>query len=300
LKITSGDSKIFFKENIDLILKEIIKKEFKKIDNKKLEYQIKKSKRNFVVSLRLPDKENKVIIKIFKFPEHNTNYNTELKIYRKLKRYDFKLNDHLKVPKLITSVKDYLILSYIEGKNLMEYLNQAIYDINEDNEFWSNLFSKLIRWQILFNEKTGYIASDNHIRNYILKNLEDLGLYGIDFEEVKLSNNNIKNLLESFANLYFSIIASNPGIYQSKSIEYKSKLGIKFVKSLISIFDENNLTDKSKIIDDFLDILQKEGYFLMRRRENLGRDGFVSKEKVLNNFNTIINLVKEGLMKEVF
>jgi hypothetical protein len=78
LKITSGDSKIFFKDNIDLILKEIIKKEFKKIDNKKLEYQIKKSKRNFVVSLRLPDKENKVIIKIFKFPEHNTNYNTPL------------------------------------------------------------------------------------------------------------------------------------------------------------------------------------------------------------------------------
>ncbi len=291
------------------LLKEIINNNFnpdKKISYKN--YTIEKSRRNNVFSVKLFEKK-KFIIKIFDIKNNENALINEIAIYLTLKPLNFvleelridRINSKLKnlipkvlaVPKLIKIGKDFLILDFISGNNLMDLIQKNLLEIEPSDPFWEGLFTGLIIWIIGFNKRFGYYPGDNHIRNFILA---EKNLYRVDFEKKIEITEEFDVSYIVFAEVLFSILGSDPGIFDGKCLDYKAQLSITFLKALIhegtrlntEILLDNNI---NHFLSKFLKTLEFEGLMVIQRRKGFNRKGILTNETILNNLKYILKKI---------
>lgn len=95
------------------------------------------------------------------------------------KKFYQEMSEELQVPKVLEAGSDFLILEYIDQKNMYDVLVEQA-----ENGFEKEPWEKLWNWILKCKEKSGKIPSDGNIRNY-LWNETTKNIYGIDFEEYK-------------------------------------------------------------------------------------------------------------------
>lgn len=141
------------------------------------------SKKNEVYKVRCLDEtigdSNTVVIK--KYLQAPLNRTREIELLQYLK------NKGLTVPKIYLEKENYIIMEYIEGKTILEIIEEREKNnpIETSNDYRSNkkLIVKLIEWLKKFYRYTEgkYILRDINLRNFIISN--NGIIYGFDFED---------------------------------------------------------------------------------------------------------------------
>ena len=240
-----------------------------------------KSKKNDVVKLtfnkpteRLP---REVIVKIFR----TNNYHVELETLNKLKQ------EELNVPRILFHKNPFLILEYIGGVNLCDFINdnlKGVYDLSDlTSELQNQLISsieELASWMVKYHQKniielkdsSGSIVlnkGDTRLRDFIF-NPSKNEIYGLDFEEAYQGNH-----IDDIAWICCSLLDTNPGIFDVFNPKPKINLINTFLKEYYQLnpsfqFDFNYFTEK--LIENL--------NIVMKRREihlNLSKENFLKE-----------------------
>jgi len=282
----------FIDQNILAIFTKIIEIEYGILPVPPEFYSTEVSKRNHVFCFRNPNSNFKIALKIYKIPEFQQAYSNEISVYETLAQRQFQLNDSCFVPKLLKTGDlegyGYLILEYIEGNNLMEYITHLIFKEPMNNDSWKQLFDIIFSWLNSFYDVFQFIHLDTHIRNFILTS-NNTKLYGVDFEDTFQADNRVETLINGIGKIYLSILGAYPGIFESRYIDYKLVLGQIWMDLL-----QNELgIDEQKIGTFFIKALHKEGNELIQRRLRLKHETKDDAQVAERNLNFIIKRLRD-------
>ncbi|MHA1999114.1 MAG: hypothetical protein ACTSU9_13415 [Promethearchaeota archaeon] len=185
----------------------------------------------------------------------------------------------IRVPEILLVLDNFLLLSFVEGENLCDLMNNAAIEFSRKEE----LIEKLGAWIAGFHLSMGAAGGtggigqtgtsrcrgDANLRNFLVSGN---AIIGVDFEE-SVPGNSRMDLYE----VMDSLLITDPGIYSQaiQSIKWKFELCNLFLESYYSAVDrevtwvDRNLRD---FIDEFMMIM---GNFALRRKK---MDGFLWKQ----------------------
>jgi hypothetical protein len=260
-------------------------------------YSLEDSKRNHVFSFKKLDSSLKIAVKIYSISESQTAYSNETSIYKKLSHNQFRLNDYCFTPKLIESGEfedfGYLILEYIDGQNLMDFITHAVSEAPMNNDSWRNLFELILSWLGSFYDMFQFLPSDIHIRNFIIINEKPPRLYGVDFEDSFYQETRELALIIGAVKVYSSILGAYPGIFESRYLDYKIILGQIWMDILSqSLKNKNDSTKKA-----FIDGLKKEGLETIQRRLRLRHESKDDAHVAEKNLNFVVKRLIDYIIK---
>lgn len=123
------------------------------------------------------------------------------------------------VPMILKEEENYLLLSYIEGLTVKQYLET--YEKENDLEKAKTILKKVINYLKQFHKYTNYkiCKNDNHLDNYILSKNQ---IIGIDFEETKEGNP-----IDDYCNLIAFMMS-----YYPQNTQFKQQL-FQYIQTLL-------------------------------------------------------------------
>ena len=129
-----------------------------------------RSKKNIVIHLlvnsRNQTKRSNLVAKLFV----TGHYSTEIKVLQMCHE------GGLQVPQVIGAEKGVILMDFIPGETLTEYVNKT---------FSSNIIDILAGWYHKFHQITGMVKEDPRLRNFIYNKGT---LFGLDFEETHVGH----------------------------------------------------------------------------------------------------------------
>ena len=147
------------------------------------------SKKNDVSLYKIVDDRGKkqyVVIKKFKSDD---SYKNELDVYQRLISIQDKSKLIFNYPKLLgyNDKKLLLALDYIKGHNILEKIEyyESINCISKISEILIAVFEWLNQFYSVIDVTGNEVLGDVNLRNFIIS---ENGIYGLDFENVKLGN----------------------------------------------------------------------------------------------------------------
>ena len=232
-------------------------------------------KLNYFIIQKLSSKKNSVVKVIFNKPTKNFPKKIVIKIFRTnnaQKEYSelIKLkNQELTVPEVLIYKNPFLILKYIEGENLCDYINNKLVNIQElnslDKDVRSNIeeaLFKLAGWlgnlhiNNLFSKEEVSVLNkgDTRLRDFIF-NKENGIIYGTDFEEVYVGNH-----IDDLAWVCCSLLDTSPGIFEMNDPKPKIdliNLFLKYYYELNSGFEFNFNYFAEQLIEDLNEVMRR-------------------------------------------
>ena len=230
---------------------------------------------NYFIIEKLSSKKNSVVKVIFNKPTEHFPKKIVIKIFRtsnSQKEYSelIKLkNQELNVPKVFFYKNPFLILDYIEGENLCDYINIKLINIQDlnslDNVNRGKIEESLIKlagW--LGNLHINNLVSkddvsvlnkgDTRLRDFIF-NAEKGTLYGVDFEEAYVGNH-----IDDVAWVCCSLLDTNPGIFEMNDPKPKIDLINFFLKKYYELnpgFEFNFNYFAEQLIEDLNEVMRR-------------------------------------------
>lgn len=233
------------------------------------------NKLNYFIIEKLSSKKNSVVKLKFNKPTQHFPKNIVIKIFRTnnaQKEYSelIKLkNQELAVPNVLFYKTPFLILNYLEGENLCDYINNKLTNIQDlsllDNynrkKIELSLF-KLAEWlgnlhlnNLLSKEDVSVLnKGDARLRDFIF-NSETERLYGTDFEEAYIGNH-----IDDLAWVCCSLLDTNPGIFEMNDPKPKIDLINLFLKNYYELnpgFEFNFTYFAEQLIEDLNEVMRR-------------------------------------------
>jgi len=232
-------------------------------------------KLNYFIIAKLSSKKNSVVKVIFNKPTEHFPKNIVIKIFRtsnSQKEYSelIKLkNQELSVPNILFYKNPFLILDYIEGENLCDYINNKLVNIKDLKSLDSNNRSKieeslfkLAGWlgnlhinNLLSKEDVSVLnKGDTRLRDFIF-NAEMGILYGTDFEDAYVGNH-----IDDLAWVCCSLLDTNPGIFEMNDPKPKIDLINFFLKKYYELnpgFEFNFNYFAEQLIEDLNEVMRR-------------------------------------------
>jgi predicted Ser/Thr protein kinase len=212
-----------------------------------------RSKKNIVVHLVIDsgnqDKAASIVAKLFV-----TGYfENEVEILYKCHE------GGLPVPRIFKAEKGVILMDFIPGETLTEYMNKT---------FDSAIIDTLARWYCAFHQITGVIKEDPRLRNFILN--KDT-LFGLDFEEAHAGH-----WIRDIAGVSASLLDTNPVFDKRKRV-----LTWQLLETYLDLCNiEHNQEIDTLFIETIADTLEKTSYWRQDKSirilaERIRRDGIV-------------------------
>ena len=232
-------------------------------------------KLNYFIIQKLRSKKNSVVKVIFNRPTDHFPKNIVIKIYRApnaQKEYSelIKLkNQELTVPRVLFFRNGFLILNYIEGENLCDFINhkligvQDIYLLDETNrKKIEDALLKLAEWlgnlhinNMISKEDISVLnKGDTRLRDFIF-NTETGQIHGTDFEETYVGNP-----IDDLAWVCCSLLDTNPGVFEMNDPRPKIDLINYFLKSYYEMnpgFEFNFTYFAERLIEDLNEVMRR-------------------------------------------
>ncbi|TFG24430.1 MAG: hypothetical protein EU533_02130 [Promethearchaeota archaeon] len=251
-------------------------------------------KLNYFIIQKLSSKKNSVVKIIFNRPTKHFPKNIVIKIFRTnnaQKEYSelIKLkNQELTVPEVLFYKNPFLILNYVEGENLCDYINNKLVDIQELNSLDRDTRSKieealfkLAGWlgnlhiNNLFSKEDISVLNkgDTRLRDFIF-NTENGIIYGTDFEEVYAGNH-----IDDLAWVCCSLLDTNPGIFEMNEPKPKIdliNLFLKYYYELNSGFEFNFNYFAEQLIEDLNEVMRRRNLQMSLNKTSFIKD--ISRE----------------------
>jgi tRNA A-37 threonylcarbamoyl transferase component Bud32 len=210
-----------------------------------------RSKKNIVVHLLLhsgnQDKSRNLVAKLFV-----TGYfENELDILSKCHR------EGLPVPWVLKAENGVILMDYIPGETLTEYVNRT---------FDSTIIDILAKWYHKFHGITGLVKEDPRLRNFIWN--EDI-LFGLDFEEA-----HVGHWVIDIGGVSASLLDTDP-IFDKR----KQRLAWQFLETYLGLCNlKRNQEIDTLFIETIANTLEKTSYWRQDSRiqalaERIRQDG---------------------------
>ena len=232
-------------------------------------------KLNYFIIQKLNSKKNTVVKVVFNRPTDSFPKNIVIKIFRTLnaqKEYSelIKLqNQELTVPRILFFRNPFLILNYIEGENLCDFINDKLIDVQElglldDNnrKKIEESLLKLAEWlgnlhinNMISKENLSVLnKGDTRLRDFIF-NTETGQIHGTDFEETYIGNP-----IDDLAWVCCSLLDTNPGVFEMNDPRPKIDLINYFLKSYYEMnpgFEFNFTYFAERLIEDLNEVMRR-------------------------------------------
>jgi hypothetical protein len=232
-------------------------------------------KLNYFIIQKLNSKKNSVVKVIFNRPTDHFPKNIVIKIFRTpnaQKEYSelIKLkNQELTVPRVLFFRNPFLILNYIEGENLCDFINYKLIGVQDfyllDDTFRKKIeeaLLKLAEWlgnlhinnMINKEELTVLNKGDTRLRDFIF-NTETGQIHGTDFEEAYVGNP-----IDDLAWICCSLLDTNPGVFEMNDPRPKIDLINYFLKSYYEMnpgFEFNFTYFAERLIEDLNEVMRR-------------------------------------------
>jgi tRNA A-37 threonylcarbamoyl transferase component Bud32 len=212
-----------------------------------------RSKKNIVVHLlvnsRNQIKRINLVAKLFV----TGYYKNEIKILRMC------YEGGLQVPQIIGAKNGVILMDYIPGETLTEYVNKT---------FASNIIDILAKWYYKFHQITGMVKEDPRLRNFIFN--QDT-LFGLDFEEA-----HIGHWIIDIAGVSASLLDTDP-IYDKR----KRALAWRLLETYLGLCNlKRNPEIDMQFVDKIAETLEKTSYWrqdssIKALAERIRQDGIV-------------------------
>ena len=232
-------------------------------------------KLNYFIIQKLNSKKNTVVKVVFNRPTDSFPKNIVIKIFRTLnaqKEYSelIKLqNQELTVPRILFFRNPFLILNYIEGENLCDFINDKLIDVQElglldDNnrKKIEESLLKLAEWlgnlhinNMISKENLSVLnKGDTRLRDFIFNTVTGQ-IYGTDFED-----SYVGNPIDDLAWVCCSLLDTNPGVFEMNDPRPKIDLINYFLKSYYEMnpgFEFNFTYFAERLIEDLNEVMRR-------------------------------------------
>ena len=232
-------------------------------------------KLNYFIIQKLNSRKNSVVKLVFNRPTKIFPKNIVIKIFRTTngqKEYSelIKLkNQELTVPNILYFKDPFLILNYIEGENLCDFINDKLIGVQDltslDNNYRIKIeeaLLKLAEWlgnlhinNLISNEEISVLnKGDTRLRDFIF-NTETGHIYGTDFEETYIGNP-----IDDLAWVCCSLLDTKPGVFEMNDPKLKIDLINFFLKSYYEAnpgFEFNFTYFAERLIEDLNEVMRR-------------------------------------------
>ena len=232
-------------------------------------------KLNYFIIQKLKSRKNSVVKVVFNRPTKHFPKDIVIKIFRTTnarKEYSelIKLgNQELRVPNVLYFKSPFLILNYIEGENLCDFINDKLINVEDlsslDNTYRKRIedsLFKLAEWlgnlhlNNLINKEdiTVLNKGDTRLRDFIF-NTETGDIYGTDFEEAYIGNP-----IDDLAWVCCSLLDTKPGVFEMNDPKLKIDLLNYFLKSYYETnpgFEFNFSYFAERLIEDLNEVMRR-------------------------------------------
>jgi hypothetical protein len=212
-----------------------------------------RSKKNIVVHLGLRSENQEEFVSLVAKLFVTEYFENEIKTLRICHKKG------LPVPRVIEAKNDVILMDFIPGKILTEYVNKT---------FDSDIIDTLANWYYKFHKITGAVKEDPRLRNFIYNNGI---LFGLDFEEVHRGH-----WIIDIGGVSASLLDTNP-IYDMR----KRKLAWRLLETYLDLCNSELTSEiKTQFIEKIADTLEKTSFWrqdsnIKDLADRIRRDGIV-------------------------